>query len=78
LKIPFSGRAIFGNPWLWKEYEASPIEKLEVLVEHTRLFEELFLKELHCKCFSVMKKHYKGTIISIIFQQIIKMLLPKN
>lgn len=54
------GRAIFGNPWLFAK-NPSPIlpkDKLEVLVEHTNLFEEL----LPHKKFAIMKKHYKAYV----------------
>ncbi len=54
------GRAIFGNPWLFSRSENSRDitlkEKLVVMVEHTKLFEEL----LPHKNFAVMKKHYKA------------------
>ncbi len=57
------GRAIFGNPWLFDPSRAqesiSKEEKLEALLEHTRLFEEL-LGDL--KSFSIMKKHYKAYV----------------
>jgi nifR3 family TIM-barrel protein len=55
------GRAIFGNPWLFdrSKKEVSAKEKLRVLVEHTKLFEELFGG---VKNFSVMKKHYKSYV----------------
>jgi tRNA-dihydrouridine synthase len=53
------GRAIFGNPWLFSEKTPSLKEKLEVMVEHTRLFEEL-LGEY--KNFNIMKKHYKAYV----------------
>ena len=37
------GRAIFGNPWLFDERrelaDVPPAEKLQALLEHTRLFE---------------------------------------
>jgi len=55
------GRAIFGNPWLFSEHgiEAVPLAKrLRVLVEHTKLFEEL----LPHKSFAIMKKHYKAYV----------------
>lgn len=54
------GRAIFGNPWLFAK-NAPPIlpsDKMQVLVEHTKLYEEL----LPHKDFSVMKKHYKAYV----------------
>ena len=53
------GRAIFGNPWLFTEHEASREEKLRVLIEHTKLFEEL-LGEY--KNFAIMKKHFKAYV----------------
>jgi tRNA-dihydrouridine synthase len=56
------GRAIFGNPWLFhpeKNVHEIPLEvKLEVMVEHTRLFVEL----LPFKSFAIMKKHYKAYV----------------
>lgn len=51
------GRAIFGNPWLFAEYVPTIEEKLKVLVEHTKLFEEHLGM---MKNFSIMKKHYKA------------------
>lgn len=53
------GRAIFGNPWLFKGKEPSLKEKLKVMVEHTRLFEKLLGK---AKSFNIMKKHYKAYV----------------
>lgn len=52
------GRAIFGNPWLFSERTPSLKEKLDVLVEHTKLFEEL----LPHKSPALMKKHYKAYV----------------
>ena len=54
------GRAIFGNPWLFAKHSPTilPKEKLDVLVEHTKLFEEL----LPHKRFAVMKKHYRAYV----------------
>jgi nifR3 family TIM-barrel protein len=54
------GRAIFGNPWLFdeKKGEVSIEEKLKVLVEHTKLFEEIAPH----KNFNIMKKHYKAYV----------------
>lgn len=54
------GRAIFGNPWLFDEdkREVSIEEKLKVLVEHTKLFEEI----VPHKNFNIMKKHYKAYV----------------
>lgn len=62
------GRAIFGNPWLFcnsREFENRFVpyvphlnERLRVMVEHTKLFEEL----LPHKSFAIMKKHYKAYV----------------
>ena len=52
------GRAIFGAPWLFAEKIPSIQEKLNVMVEHTKLFEEL----LPHKSFAIMKKHYKAYV----------------
>ncbi|MDP3763129.1 MAG: tRNA-dihydrouridine synthase [bacterium] len=63
------GRAIFGNPWLFSEHQPSVEEKLRVLVEHTKLFEKLFLNTPlrqgfggASKNFAVMKKHFKAYV----------------
>jgi nifR3 family TIM-barrel protein len=54
------GRAIFGNPWLFSGKKNISIEeKLNVLVEHTNLYEKL-LGDI--KSFSIMKKHYKAYV----------------
>ena len=53
------GRGIFGNPWLFSERIPSLKEKLEVMVEHTKLFEELLGG---VKNFAIMKKHYKAYV----------------
>lgn len=53
------GRAIFGNPWLFSEYQPTVKEKLSVLAEHNKLFEKLFKKQ---KNFAVMKKHFKAYV----------------
>ncbi len=55
------GRAIFGNPWLFDQNKGEvPLdEKLRVMVEHTKLYEELLG---HIKGFSIMKKHYKAYV----------------
>lgn len=56
------GRAIFGNPWRFnrqiKKEDISKEEILKVLVEHTKLFEEL----LPHKSFAIMKKHFKAYV----------------
>jgi nifR3 family TIM-barrel protein len=61
------GRAIFGNPWLFaqsrsnhhREEDITLEERLRVMIEHTKLFEEL-LGDI--KSFAIMKKHYKAYI----------------
>lgn len=53
------GRAIFGNPWLFAGQTPSLEEKLKVMVEHTKLYEELLGGK---KSFAVMKKHYKAYV----------------
>ncbi len=54
------GRAIFGNPWLFsdtiKKENVSVTERLNVLAEHTKLFEKL----LPHRNFATMKKHYRS------------------
>jgi nifR3 family TIM-barrel protein len=55
------GRGIFGNPWLFGERrkeDLSTKEILQVMIEHTKLFEEL----LPHKNFAIMKKHYKAYV----------------
>ena len=62
------GRAIFGNPWLFSGVPSSEIpvaEKLRVMVEHTKLFEEIVGPKPPVGCgksFAVMKKHYKAYV----------------
>lgn len=54
------GRAIFGNPWLFKEgYAPSMEEKLLTLAEHIELFDTLLGHE---KSFAIMKKHFKAYV----------------
>ncbi|MEY4731104.1 MAG: hypothetical protein RL681_50 [Candidatus Parcubacteria bacterium] len=56
------GRGIFGNPWFFDRTRSGPpdvAEKLRVMLEHTRLFDELFRSGPRpVKNFDVMKKHY--------------------
>ncbi|MBP6974966.1 MAG: tRNA-dihydrouridine synthase, partial [Candidatus Pacebacteria bacterium] len=71
------GRAIFGNPWLFKNlvgdvsgaasdagapgpaYTPTIQEKLNAMVEHTKIF-ETHLGDI--KNFAIMKKHYKAYV----------------
>jgi len=58
-------RGLFGNPWFFdsEKNEVSVQEKLEVMLEHTRLF----LEELgDRKNFHVMKKHYKAYVSDFV------------
>lgn len=61
------GRGIFGNPWFFTPSGQPPSlhARLERMVAHTELFEELYhsnvaKKEGAIKNFDVMKKHYKA------------------
>jgi len=57
------GRGIFGNPFLFNReksmHDLSIPEQLDILLEHTKLFEEL-LGDI--KSFAIMKKHYKAYV----------------
>lgn len=57
------GRGIFGNPWLFNKTikrEELPIEeRLKVMLEHTKLFEQVLGGR---KSFDLMKKHYKAYV----------------
>ena len=60
------GRAIFGNLWLfqcstehWNSDTVKAGEKLKVMVEHIKLFEELLGRH---KNFAIMKKHFKAYV----------------
>ena len=58
------GRGIFGNPWFFSGRIPETIslkEKLEILVEHTKLFEKELSGPKH-KSFDVMKKHFKAYV----------------
>jgi tRNA-dihydrouridine synthase len=55
------GRALFGNPWLFQGFpdtsHLSPRDKLEVMRQHTKYFDELLLKP-KLVGFARMKKFY--------------------
>ena len=68
------GRAIFGNPFLFAKSQGASLtvnmsrmplgtvpikQKLQVMLEHTKLFEEMLGKH---KNFAIMKKHYKAYV----------------
>ena len=56
------GRAIFGNPWLFAGKQPVVSERLKVLIEHIKLFYEIFFVT---KNFAVMKKHFKSYLHGI-------------
>lgn len=53
------GRAIFGNPWLFAEHIPTQGERIEALIEHIKLFDELLGGTVN---FATMKKHFKAYI----------------
>ena len=55
------GRAIYGNPWLFAERADAPTreEKIEALLEHLALFDELLGTTTN---YATMKKHFKAYI----------------
>ena len=55
------GRGVFGNPWFFSGYEPTLKEKLNILIEHTKLFEKELSIPKH-KSFAVMKKHFKAYV----------------
>ena len=63
------GRGAFGKPWFFSEHEPPLADRLGQLLEHTELFEKLFIaypqtKGQHpYKSFEVMKKHFKAYVI---------------
>jgi len=60
------GRGVFGNPFFFSEKERpelaeGQIERLEILIEHVKIFERELLLPKH-KNFAVMKKHFKAYV----------------
>lgn len=56
------GRGVFGKPWLfdWSNKQEKELrEKLEIMLEHTKMYEE---KLCDIKSFAIMKKHYKAYV----------------
>jgi nifR3 family TIM-barrel protein len=56
------GRGIFGNPWFFSGKilsDISPKERLTVMLEHARAFDEMLGK---IKNFAIMKKHFKAYV----------------
>lgn len=69
------GRAIFGNPSLFAaqredlrfmNHESRIINQLKIMLEHTKLFEELLGEH---KSFVIMKKHYKAYVDDKILRE---------
>ena len=56
------GRGIFGKPWLFDLRSRTVVERLGILIEHVKLFEEL-LGDV--KSFAVMKKHFKAYLSGV-------------
>ncbi len=59
------GRGIFGNPWFFSRRSPSLRKRLEQMLRHAELFEQLYKsnrskKDGAIKNFDVMKKHYKA------------------
>ena len=55
------GRGVFGNPWFFSGGTPTTKEKLEVLIEHTEIFDKRLREPKH-KNFDVMKKHFKAYV----------------
>lgn len=55
------GRAIYGNPWLFADRVElpSPQERIDALIEHLKLFDELLGDTTN---YATMKKHFKAYI----------------
>ncbi len=53
------GRGIFGNPWLFSEHVPAPQERIDALMEHIALFDELLGETAN---YATMKKHFKAYI----------------
>lgn len=60
------GRGIYGNPWLFNvDKDVANVawqERLDVLLEHTRLFDEIFGDHKH---FAVLRKYFKSSIAGL-------------
>lgn len=56
------GRGIFGNPWLFTKHLSAPAsleERLRVLIEHCKLYEEMYE---NIKPWDIMKRHFKAYV----------------
>ena len=51
------GRAAFGNPWIFKNLQATVEQKLEVALEHSKLYEKILGSADHPAHFMPMRKH---------------------
>jgi len=53
------GRGLFGNPWFFSEQVPTPQQRIDALIEHIQLFENLLGGIAN---YATMKKHYKAYI----------------
>jgi len=53
------GRGVFGKPWFFSGQEKTLPEKLKIMLEHTKLFWDLYRES---KNFAVMRKHFKAYV----------------
>ncbi len=66
------GRGVFGSPWFFSEKASKKYidrknkkvvkEILEIMLEHTKLFEKTYCAKKRLKNFAVMKKHFKAYV----------------
>jgi nifR3 family TIM-barrel protein len=75
------GRAIFGNPWLFNESAVrenlSERERLEALLEHTELFNEILGG---VKPFHIMRKHFSSYVTGFTYAKALreKLIVTEN
>jgi tRNA-dihydrouridine synthase len=61
------GRAVFGNPWLFSAHHPDSKEKVKVLLEHIKLFDQ---KLGSVKSFAIMKKHFKEYLKDLLLRDL--------
>lgn len=64
------GRGAFGSPWFFSGTVPEPVTRLNYLIEHAELFEQLYHSDQgkdqgKLKNFEVMKKHFKAYLAGI-------------
>ena len=52
------GRGLFGKPWFFNEKEPNLKKRLDILVEHSKMFD----KYVSHKNFAIMRKHFKAYV----------------